>query len=172
MPQQAYDAEEVANYFIERAQQEGARLTPMKLLKLAYFAQGWHLAIEGEELIRDPVEAWDYGPVIPSLYHSVKRYGDRPITEKLGESGWFSSPEEASPGGDTREVLDAVWDVYSKYEPQVLSDITHMPGTPWHQVNEKYDGNIPRHVDIPNDLIREYFEEKLDVEDKPDAAHV
>lgn len=158
----AYDAKDVADYFIDRGKEEGMPVTPMKLLKLVYFAQGWHLALKDEELFDDPVEAWDYGPVIPSVYHAVKRYGDEPIKEHIGE--WKLLPWDPISDDETKEILDAVWESYSKYAPEVLSDITHMHGTPWHDLYEKFDGHIPRHKDISNDRIKEHFEKKLDPE--------
>ena len=41
----AYSALTVANYFIQHAENLGARMSPMKLQKLVYYANGWHLAL-------------------------------------------------------------------------------------------------------------------------------
>src|SRR4051812_24192144 len=72
----------VANYFIGRAMQEGKALTPMQVIKLTYLAHAWHLAISSTPLIAATVEAWKFGPVIPSLYRSLKKYGSGTITEE------------------------------------------------------------------------------------------
>ena len=66
-----YDVRAVANFFLDQAQEEGQKLDHMKLQKLAYIAHGWHLAITGEPLFHERVEAWPYGPVIPDLYHEL-----------------------------------------------------------------------------------------------------
>ena len=42
--------------------------TTMKLQKLLYYCQGWHLAWEGVPLFEEPIEAWANGPVVPSIY--------------------------------------------------------------------------------------------------------
>jgi uncharacterized phage-associated protein len=76
-----FPAEAVANEFLELAKKDGEALSPMKLLKLVYFAHGWHLALTGEPLIEEPVQAWQFGPVIPSIYHQFKRFGSGPINE-------------------------------------------------------------------------------------------
>lgn len=157
-----YSSKTIADYFIEKAEEEGLAVTPMKLLKLVYFAHGYNLALEDESLIREPVQAWEYGPVIKELYHSVKGYGEKPVREKLGESNMLGFQEETVSDEKTQEILDAVWDAYSKYDATVLSDMTHMPGTPWNEVYEEYDGDIPRNKDIDNDLIKEHFKEKID----------
>ena len=45
--------------------------TPMHVLKLVYLCHGWCLGFTGEALINEPVEAWTYGPVVPTVYHLV-----------------------------------------------------------------------------------------------------
>ncbi len=40
----------------------------MKLHKLLYYAAGWHLGFTGEPLFDEDIEAWQYGPVVPSIY--------------------------------------------------------------------------------------------------------
>ena len=34
---------------------------------------------DGEPLIREEFEAWDYGPVVPELYHHAKGFGSGPV---------------------------------------------------------------------------------------------
>ena len=46
--------------------------SPMKLQKLLYCVQGWHLARFGEPLFDAPIEAWRDGPVIRSVWESHK----------------------------------------------------------------------------------------------------
>lgn len=75
----------VANYFIELAQKDGKEIRPLKLMKLVYIAYGYALALLGRSIINqrfDKVEAWKLGPVIPSVYHSFKMYGNSNITKK------------------------------------------------------------------------------------------
>jgi uncharacterized phage-associated protein len=77
-----YDSKAVANYFLDCAQRSSKKLDPMQIQKLVYFAHGWRLAAIGAALIDEMVEAWRYGPVIPSLYHEFKSFGKNPITRK------------------------------------------------------------------------------------------
>ena len=72
-----YSAMAVANAFIKRSKEEEiTNLTPMKLQRLMYYAQSWHLAIKGEPLFDDFFARWPSGPVIPSLYHAFKYYSN------------------------------------------------------------------------------------------------
>ena len=72
----------IANYFIELAHKDNIDIRPLKLMKLVYIAHGYILALldkptDGAKL--EKVEAWQYGPVFPSVYYSFKQYGGNPI---------------------------------------------------------------------------------------------
>src|SRR5438093_6238406 len=116
----AYSPFAIANYFIEKSAETGVPLSPMKLIKLVYLAHGWHLALTGKPLITEPIEAWKYGPVIASLYHVFKRYGNGnlPITAKVSTAVLPDDP-------DLKKLLDKVWDSYGKYSAVQLSTLTH-----------------------------------------------
>ena len=53
----------------------------LKLQKLVYYAQAWHLALRDVPLFEEDFEAWVHGPVIPALYQEYKKFGWRPILE-------------------------------------------------------------------------------------------
>lgn len=71
---------EVANYFIWLAQETGSFVSNLKLQKLVYYAQAWHLAIHGTPLFSEDFQAWVHGPVIPELYQKYKSFRWQPIT--------------------------------------------------------------------------------------------
>lgn len=144
----------IANYFIRKAAEANIPLSPMKLIKLVYIAHGWYLALAGKPLLREPIEAWKYGPVIPSLYHSFKAYGNNPLPLIAATDTTISDNEHE----DIRRLLDRVWESYSKFTPLQLSTITHQSDTPWSQV---YDPR-QRHTVIPDELIRQHYQNKLD----------
>jgi len=140
-----YRAIAIANYFISLAKKSEdpalrQSLTPMKLQKLIYFAHGWHLALTGNPLIMEQIEAWKYGPVIPSIYHEFKACGNEPITELanifvFGADDDILSGEMTTPmvenDPNTESFLNRIWEVYGKYTGIQLSNATHAPGTPW-----------------------------------------
>ena len=70
-----YKSKAVFNRFYNKAHSEGIPLTPMQAIKLVYFAHAWNLGFFQRPLIDEPVEAWKFGTVIPSLYQSLKIYG-------------------------------------------------------------------------------------------------
>jgi uncharacterized phage-associated protein len=122
----AYDARQVANYFIDLAEQDHVSITPLKLQKLVYLAHGWSLALRGQPLIRQNPEAWKYGPVIPVIYKAFKEYGGSPITDKANlvpVGGQISDAE--------KDLIKSVWGKYKSLTAGQLSTLTHEPGSAW-----------------------------------------
>lgn len=162
----AYDAKAVANYFLDLAAQNKTLLTPMKLQKLIFFAHGWHLALAGEPLIADQVEAWQFGPVVPSIYHEFKHERSGAITCKATELDLenFKLVELAIPEGDltARKIMDRIWAIYGNLTAKRLSDLTHLPGTPWDRAI-KAAGDSSRNVPILDTEIDRYFSEQLKI---------
>jgi uncharacterized phage-associated protein len=124
-----YDAATVANRFIELAEEQNRRLTPMQLIKLTYIAHGFSLAINRYPLIKEPVEAWRYGPVIPSLYRRMKSYGANGVDKPIGPGFGLSRNEQIDPAD--LGVIDAVYQQYGHLSGVQLSYLTHKKGTPW-----------------------------------------
>ncbi len=156
----------VANQFVGVAN-ESDNLTLMKLLKLIYFAHGWHLAITGNSLIDERIEAWQFGPVVPSIYHSFKEYGSNPITEpgQEFEGNDLQSFKLVTPKLEPSPFVDAfmakIWEIYGHLTAFQLSEMTHQPGTPWYKTWYEMGGANRKGTDIPDNLILDYFKGKL-----------
>lgn len=152
----ACSARVVANYLIQaKKRKDGTPPTPMQLLKLVYIAHGWNLAINNRPLITDRIEAWQYGPVVPPLYHDLKKWGNTPVEEPL------SVPISAAGNlsSDERALLDEVLDAYGHLSGIQLSNLTHALGTPWYTVYFDEDGQNLDNTRIANDRIRQHFVE-------------
>jgi uncharacterized phage-associated protein len=63
-------ADAVADYLIALAHERGESVNNLKLQKLLYYAQAWHLALHDEPLFPEKFQAWMTGPVIPAMYPS------------------------------------------------------------------------------------------------------
>jgi uncharacterized phage-associated protein len=153
-----YSAKAVANFFLEREQD----MSSLKLQKLVYFAHGWHWALYDRPLIDERVEAWAWGPVIPSLYHEFKDRGAGPIGRFAEESSITFGGPPAVPGMTpsdhaTRQFLERVWRVYGRYTAAQLSNLSHDPNGPWARTDRSVRSN-----DIPDQLIHQYFNGKLE----------
>lgn len=157
-----YSAKSIANFFLELATQEGASVTPMKLQKLVYYAHGWYSGHTGKPLIDETIEAWQYGPVIESLYHEFKRYGAAPIKGLATDIDFDDFEQSAVPAPEddsVRRFLTSVWKSYSKYTGTALSKMTHAAGSPW-DIAWKEGGGI-KGKDIPQELITSHFRDAV-----------
>jgi uncharacterized phage-associated protein len=151
----AYPAAVVANFFISKASQCGQELTPMKLIKLVYLAHGWCLGLEGTPLIDESVVAWQFGPVVESLYQEFKRFGNEQITTFADDHE--RAMEALGQDKISLAILERVWEVYGGYSAVQLSNLTHKPGSPWDIAWNKEQGKNSRNHCIQNTLIRDYY---------------
>lgn len=140
------DSRTVANRFLALADAKGDALTPMQLLKLVYMAHGWMLGLVGRPLIKEEVEAWQYGPVIPELYNAVRRYKSQPVAAQIeGVDGYLD--------GEETHIIDQVYQIYGQRSGPALSRLTHQPDSPWAKVYKRGSFGL----EIPNDLIEDHY---------------
>ena len=165
-----YPAAAIANSFLDLARSDGRQLTPMQIQKLVYFAHGWHLASVDEELSEEGAQAWRWGPVFPTLYHAVKQWGGGPVDSDVtatsfvirnGQHHIARSVRRVANDKDTQAFLSTIWGVYRGMTGPELSRLSHDIDGPWYRVWSESEGAMG--AVIPNDLIREYFQEKLEI---------
>lgn len=142
----AHDARAVANAVIQQARAGNRQLTPMQIIKLVYIAHGCMLGLLGRPLVRQPIEAWQYGPVINDLYQALKSYGSGYVDRELM---WHT------PNLDQQEndIVHQVVVQYGLLSGIDLSSMTHQDGSPW-QITWAQNG---QNAVIPNDLIHQHY---------------
>lgn len=152
-----YSAVQIAHLFVQKGISEEKPLTHMKLQKLVYFSHGLHLAaFDGKPLIIDSIEAWQYGPVIPSIYEKYAIFRDQLIVDKdkLQEIGFYIEDLPVL-NENAEEIFNVTWDIVGDRSAIQLSNWTHEPNLAWSKV---YRPGIP-HIDIPNELIADDFKQ-------------
>lgn len=138
------EAISVARYFIYLANNKSNySITPLKLQKLLYYAQGFSYLWDGEKLFVDEMEAWQYGPVIRSVYDEFKKYGQSKLPASEGKN--FEIKEES------KETIEAVWKGFKDYSASELVDMTHAED-PWLNCINNNDDVIKK------EDIKRYFE--------------
>ena len=63
---------DVCDYIILQLSEAGEYLNNLKLHKLLYYVQAWHLAFYGERLFDGGFQAWIHGPVNREIYDRFK----------------------------------------------------------------------------------------------------
>jgi uncharacterized phage-associated protein len=153
-----YTPSEVANFFLKVGKKD-KQMTQMKLNKLVYFAQGWHLALKKTPLFDEDVQAWQHGPVIPSLYHEFKHFGANKITPKThsvqwnDEDGLYYKIIEPT-DKDTKTILNKIWFLFGRYNGWELRNLTHQKDTPWSKADKSFFHSIIDKKDIQNFYIK------------------
>lgn len=117
-------AQRVAEYFLARVEEEeGDLISNLKLQKLLYYAQGFHLALYDTPLFPEPIEAWNHGPVVPEVYHRYKEFASRALPRPDGF-------DAAKYSDDITGFLEEVYSVYGQFSAWKLRQMTHEE-PPW-----------------------------------------
>jgi uncharacterized phage-associated protein len=113
----------VAEYFLASVDEDaGDSITNLKLQKLLYYAQGFHLAIYDKPLFWESIKKWAHGPVVPQAYHAYKEYGSQAIPVTQINPHDYSEQET--------ELLNEIYSVYGQFSATKLRSMTHQE-PPW-----------------------------------------
>lgn len=158
-------AADVAEFFLSAVDESsGDRMTNLRLQKLLYYAQGWHLALLGESLFSEDIQAWKHGPVVRALYDKYKQYG----WERIPAADHFS---RSLFKGDSGDVLDQVWETYGQFSAKHLEDMTHRE-RPWLEARDSCMDHESSNATISRNVMRDYFRSVMhDNERRREYAH-
>ncbi|EPE98632.1 Panacea domain-containing protein [Rhizobium grahamii] len=147
-----YNTRHVLNTLLQRAFKEGRTdVSPMKAQKLLFYTHGWHLATTGHPAIEHNFDVWQFGPVVPDLYHDLKHFGSGPVSSYV-KNPFEDKPFVVNPMKKALyESLDIAWEKYIGIPAVNLSAMTHEVGSPWDVARRQGLSTIP------NALIRDYF---------------
>jgi len=142
-----YAVLDIANKILAEASYSnlGELISNMKLQKLLYYQQGFHLAYFGTPLFDEEIEAWMYGPVVPCVYEHFKAKDNFGI-EFSGNVISLSTEEES--------LFNEVFRVYGKYSATGLIEMTHNE-TPWKSTIAKV-GSV-----ISKEKMKIFFKKRL-----------
>jgi uncharacterized phage-associated protein len=140
---------DVAQYLLSLTDEDaGDLISNLKLQKLVYYAQGFHLALYDSDLFPEDIAAWTHGPVVPELYRAYKDYGSSAIPIPTDVD--FTIYDQ-----QTRELLDEVYQVYGQFSAWKLRNMTH-DEMPWKTVYSNQEGGV-----IPKPVLRSFFKTQL-----------
>jgi uncharacterized phage-associated protein len=142
---------DMAKWFINRVDREaGEAITHLKLQKLLYFAQAYHLANRNVQLFDEDMQAWAHGPVVPSIWHAYKGSA----FDAIAATNAPRMRPEVVP------FLEAVYQKFGRLGAKQLENISHAHD-PW----KKTRGNLPAEAacDKPIDkkLIRDFYAKRI-----------
>jgi uncharacterized phage-associated protein len=116
----------------------------LELQKILYLAHMFHMGVhDGAPLIREPFEAWNYGPVVPELYQRMKPFGSDPVQNVFH---WIEMVPMGIP--EFKSLNDAIEGTKNLRASQLVAN-THSSDGAWAKV---YRPNIAG-IRIPNAAI-------------------
>ena len=122
-------AVEVAEYIIGYANQKNYSISNLKLQKILYFTQAQFLVALGYPCFIDVIEAWDFGPVVRSVYNQYKRYGSANIYS--GDMSLETEMKEIE-----KDSIQLIIDKCVNFSANQLVEITHNQD-PWKNAYKK-----------------------------------
>lgn len=152
-------ARDIAQWLIWFANEHGDMMTNLRLQKLLYYTQAWHLALNDVPMFDDDFQAWIHGPVIPKIYGEYKKFGSSPIPYAVLIGGAECLPEPQLSSVAREHVVD-VMDSYGDMTAWQLERLSHSE-LPWLEARQGLPPDAACSRTISKNTMRTYFKERL-----------
>ncbi len=136
-------AHDVARYILR----ERGTLSTVKLQKLVYYSQAWHLVWEDVPLFPERIEAWANGPVVPDLYREHRGEFQR--------SSWKKGSIQNLTAAE-RATIDSILSFYGPKDAWLLSELTHRE-LPWKEARAGLPPGARGSSEISTASMAEYY---------------
>lgn len=173
MTNETRNIKDVARYLGVSLLSKGLSASPLKLQKILYYTQAWHMVFFGREntLFAESPQAWVNGPVYPSIYHEYKDKTDD-MCGHLHASD-FGCTDETLAGEaaalavkmrlteDEIGCIDSVVMLYGSKSQNQLIFMTHAE-SPWADQRKGLSPFEYSQREIPLDSMYEYYKARYD----------
>lgn len=156
------DAKALANLLLDWADEDGIPVSPMKLQKLLFFLHAHCVTRLGVNLIKQEFEAWERGPVIPSIYSEFKNEAKRPIKARARQFDPVAAKSVTAKcvlPGELLNTVRLVFDFYKMFTATELSTISHVEDGPWYEAVRLFAAGRNMDRRISSELIIQFFSE-------------
>ena len=144
----------------------GVNINPLKLQKLLYYVQSWHIAKFEKETLYDALpEAWVNGPVYRQIYdlHKASFFRNANFKTDLDEvtlsDALQQKQAELGLEANQLELVNKVLEVYSKMSDERLVLMTHSE-LPWNEARQGLSPIDRSDRKLSVDTIYNYFNRK------------
>lgn len=143
-----------ANALLIRAQEKDISISNLKLQKLVYYCQGFTLALTGQRLFDEKIEAWEHGPVAPAIYYEFKHFGNDLITVDANQDVVDQLEQTFV------NIIDFVLEKFGRFKAWHLRNKTHQE-SPWRAhydtTTQTLDG-----LEITEEQLLSFFNQEID----------
>lgn len=145
-------SQELADFFLSQFRERGELLTNLKLQKLLYYADAWHLALYDKELTNERFEAWVHGPVAVSQYHRFKDFTWRPIDMKVNPAKYDDA---------VAKHLSEIIEVFGGESAVALEIMTHSE-KPWIEARGGIPPDEPSNNIISKEITKNFYKAMIE----------
>lgn len=119
-----YSALDIARYVIDYSWDKRKTVSNLRVQKVLYFIQAEFLVSKDRVCFNDEIQAWSLGPVVPTVYHEYKIFGNTPIPSRGTQEHYYPIDEE------DKRIIEDIVDQCNEHTTATLVNITHEQ-TPW-----------------------------------------
>lgn len=111
-----YNILDISVYIINYCNKSCYYISNLRLQQILYFTQIAFLVIHNKECFQEEIEAWDFGPVVPSVYNRFCKYANLniPIIEEYIDT---------SKGIWNAYYKSFTWDTISQHDTRLINDV-------------------------------------------------
>lgn len=153
------DSVVLVSYILEKY----GKMSHLKLQKLLYYIESYHLASFDDSIVEDEFEAWIHGPVSRKVYDTVKDlsilYGEIHYTQEEGEILPSVQLNEKLTG-DQLQLIDDVLIELTPLSGFELENMTHSE-FPWQYARKGYGPADRCNATIPKTIMHEFYKRRL-----------
>jgi uncharacterized phage-associated protein len=149
---------DVCDYIIVKTKEGGETLNLLKLHKLLYYTQAWHLAFYNKPLFEGKFQAWVHGPVSREIYERFAQEKSLYSEMRTGDIA-ADFDIDAMPAKGRRHI-DDVLEVYAKYRGSQLEEMSHQE-EPWLEARKGYRPSERCEREISEDTMRRYYAKRV-----------
>jgi uncharacterized phage-associated protein len=135
----------------------------LKLQKLVYYVEAWHLAIFEESIIDDRFKAWMHGPVSTKVWHAFKDESSplmKDISISRKAAGTIISKVDKSLNREQLSLIDNVLEEYGELSGYDLEGLTHHEA-PWREARRGIPDDESSTNEISKGIMRGFYRERL-----------
>jgi uncharacterized phage-associated protein len=153
------DSVDLAKFILAKA----GPMPHLKLQKLVYYVEAWHLAIFKESIIEDKFKAWMHGPVSTKVWHAFKdakapvfceiKISPALSRQALSHAQSILRPEQIS-------LINDVLKEYGSLNAYELESLTHSE-KPWIEARRGVPPDEASSNEISKDTMLKFYRQRL-----------